>query len=96
MKLCIASPAFYPSDGGAQQRFRRYLPGLRERGIEVLDLTPAMQEGARRGEQLFFEIDGHPNLAGYTIVAEAVSAYLRENAERYALSTLTDLPPGEE
>ena len=48
-----------------------------ERGWEHLDLTDAFQRGARRGEQLFFEVDGHPNIAGYAIVAEALLEILQ-------------------
>lgn len=39
LKLCIASPSFYPTYGGAQLRFLRYLPGLRERGIDPYVFT---------------------------------------------------------
>jgi lysophospholipase L1-like esterase len=28
------------------------------------------------GDQLFFEVDGHPNRAGYRVIAEEVLAYL--------------------
>ena len=34
-RLCLASPLFYPTYGGSQLRFMRYLPGLRERDLEV-------------------------------------------------------------
>jgi glycosyltransferase involved in cell wall biosynthesis len=34
-RLCLASPVFYPSYGGSQLRFMRYLPGLRERSLDV-------------------------------------------------------------
>lgn len=41
-KLCLASQHFFPTHGGAQLRFLRYLPGLLKRGIEtrVLSGTP--------------------------------------------------------
>jgi hypothetical protein len=35
VKLCLASPVFFPTYGGSQLRFLRYLPGFRERGIDV-------------------------------------------------------------
>lgn len=43
LSLCLASPTFFPTHGGAQLRFLRYLPGLRTRGIhtEVLTGTPS-------------------------------------------------------
>ena len=31
----------------------------------------------RRGERLFFENDGHPNAAGYRLIAEQTAAYLK-------------------
>ena len=34
-RLCLASPVFYPTYGGSQLRFMRYLPGLRERDLDV-------------------------------------------------------------
>jgi glycosyltransferase involved in cell wall biosynthesis len=35
VRLCLASHHFFPTHGGATLRFLRYLPGLRERGIET-------------------------------------------------------------
>ncbi len=34
-RLCLASPVFYPTYGGSQRRFLSYLPGLRERGLDI-------------------------------------------------------------
>lgn len=34
-RLCLASPLFFPTYGGAQLRYLRYLPGLRARGLDV-------------------------------------------------------------
>ncbi len=46
LKLCVASPHFYPTYGGAQLRYLRYLPGLRERGVDawVATGTPLVEE----------------------------------------------------
>ncbi len=46
MKLCVASPHFYPTYGGAQLRYLRYLPGLRARGVDawVATGTPLLEE----------------------------------------------------
>ena len=46
VKVCLASPSFFPTYGGAQLRFLRYLPGLQARGInvEVLTGTPTLKE----------------------------------------------------
>jgi hypothetical protein len=64
--------------------------GLRDlfdsRGIEYLDLVPGFREHARAGEQLFFEVDGHPNQRGYALAGELVLNHLRANAARYGLA----------
>lgn len=38
-KLCIATPLFFPTYGGAQLRYLRYLPGLLSRGLDVSVFT---------------------------------------------------------
>ena len=35
MRLWLASPHFYPTYGGAQNRYRGYIPGFLERGMDV-------------------------------------------------------------
>jgi glycosyltransferase involved in cell wall biosynthesis len=56
--LCLASQHFFPTHGGAQLRFLRYLPGLRERGIEtrVLSGTPKLKKLA--GPKPINDLDG--------------------------------------
>jgi lysophospholipase L1-like esterase len=54
---------------------------LSETGLPHLDLTPYFQAGARQGERLFFEVDGHPNAAGYRLIAEVVLDHLRSPAQ---------------
>ncbi len=44
MRLCVASPLFYPTYGGSQLRFARYLPVLRAQGIEVEVFTGTPKE----------------------------------------------------
>jgi lysophospholipase L1-like esterase len=56
-----------------------------ERGIEYLDLGPAFRARAAAGERLFFETDGHPNPAGYALVARLVLSHLIEHGPRYGL-----------
>jgi lysophospholipase L1-like esterase len=58
---------------------------LENSGIDYLDLTPSFRERARAGEKLFHEVDGHPNIRGYALIAESVRAYLKANAARYGL-----------
>jgi len=48
IKLCLVSPIFYPTYGGAELRFMRYLPGFRQRHIDcrVLTGTPLAEDTA--------------------------------------------------
>lgn len=42
-RLWLTSPHFYPTYGGAQSRYRRYIPGLLARGLDVQILTGTPQ-----------------------------------------------------
>jgi len=55
--------------------------------IESLDLLPSFREQARSGARLFFQVDGHPNLSGQSLVAEDILGYLKANAARYGLTS---------
>jgi glycosyltransferase involved in cell wall biosynthesis len=48
IKVCLASPHFFPTHGGAQLRFLRYVSGLSARGVfvEVFAGTPKAKEAA--------------------------------------------------
>ena len=59
-------------------------------GIPYFDLTPGFRASARQGEGLFFEVDGHPNAAGYRLMADLVLQHLRDNADRYDLARAHD------
>jgi lysophospholipase L1-like esterase len=64
-------------------------------GLPYLDLTPYFQARAREGERLFFEVDGHPNAAGYRLVAEVVLDDLRDSGQGMALAGIHKGPtPG--
>jgi lysophospholipase L1-like esterase len=63
-----------------------FVAAFEEAGIPYLDLTPPLQARARQGERLFFEVDGHPNAAGYRLMADVVLDYLRSNPGRYDLA----------
>ena len=39
IKLCLVTNLFYPIPAGGAERFRRYAPGLRERGIDLEVIT---------------------------------------------------------
>ena len=57
-------------------------------GLPYLDLTPDFQARAREGERLFFEVDGHPNAAGYRLIAEVVLDHLRSTPQASSLAGL--------
>jgi hypothetical protein len=59
---------------------------LAQLGWNVLDLQPPLMERAQAGEQVYFEIDGHPNKRGYEVIAEALLAHLEEHAEALGLA----------
>jgi lysophospholipase L1-like esterase len=62
-----------------------FVTAFKEQGIPFLDLTPHLQEYARAGQKLYFEIDGHPNAQGYQLIAQVVHEHLKNNARRYGL-----------
>jgi hypothetical protein len=62
-------------------------------GIEYVDVIPVFRQHAAAGELLFFEVDGHPNAAGYALIAATVLSYLKEHGERYALEDFQRNPP---
>ncbi|HHT9119422.1 MAG TPA: SGNH/GDSL hydrolase family protein [Candidatus Hypogeohydataceae bacterium YC41] len=49
-----------------------------EQGITCLDLTPAFQEHAKKGEQLYYTEDGHWNKEGNHLAAEAILDFLKQ------------------
>jgi len=57
-------------------------------GIEYLDLAPAMRARAAEGEQLFYEVDGHPNPTGQALIARLVHEHLTRHADRYGIDAL--------
>ncbi|MGH8131361.1 MAG: SGNH/GDSL hydrolase family protein [Steroidobacteraceae bacterium] len=66
-------PLIGESSPDASSSLREYLA---QRQIEFLDLTPAFQRRLAAEEPLFFPNDGHPNEAGYSLIAREVAAYI--------------------
>jgi hypothetical protein len=54
---------------------------LEKSGIEHLDLTPAFRKRAAQGQQLFFEVDGHPNTAGHELIAREALDFLKSTTK---------------
>ncbi len=61
---------------------------IEQLGMDYVDTTATFQQRAQAGEQLFFEIDGHPNRQGYRLIAHDVLAYLKREAARFNLHDL--------
>jgi lysophospholipase L1-like esterase len=57
-----------------------------KRGLEYVDLAPVFRAHAQGGEQLFYEVDGHPNPAGQALIARIVQEHVRAHAARYGLT----------
>lgn len=60
--------------------YRDYLVRvLKERGIDVLDLTPYLEQPAEGNTaDYYFNYDGHWNAAGHALAAEKIAEHLRE------------------
>ncbi|MDW8369832.1 MAG: GDSL-type esterase/lipase family protein [Geminicoccaceae bacterium] len=64
---------------------------LERRGVPLLDLGEILRaEASPRGPALYFEVDGHPNLKGQAIIAEAVAAWLEDVALQAGSARATD------
>lgn len=81
---------------------REPFPGLTEplgsvltndEGMAVIDLSEPLRKRAARGEQLFFEVDGHPNALGNRVIAEVVIQYLRTHAQALGLDDWSQAEP---
>lgn len=73
-------------DDPVPQVLNSFVQALEQRGIPYLNLAGPVREVARQGRRLFFTVDGHPNTAGYRVIADAVLAHLRQHARTYGLT----------
>jgi glycosyltransferase involved in cell wall biosynthesis len=58
-RLCLATPVFFPTYGGAQLRYLRYLPGLRRHGADVCVFTGTATPLDFTPEDVYEEWSGH-------------------------------------
>lgn len=72
-------------DKPAPALIEKFRPALEAEGIPFLDLTPYLRDRTREIGPVFFEVDGHPNVAGYQVIADVVVDYLREHGAAYGL-----------
>jgi hypothetical protein len=63
-------------DEGYEAARRRVAAMCAENNIDFLDLTPILQQHAEAEEQLYFSWDGHWNVSGHHVVAQAIYEYL--------------------
>ena len=85
-----------PSGGPDPDPGRPLRVKLGELGVPYLDLLPGFRSHAAKGEVLFFEADGHPNVRGYALIAGLVLGYLKNNAKEHDLKDLSKVPPHKE
>ena len=65
---------------------------LEQRDIDYFDLAPVFRERAWDGRALYHEVDGHPNILGYQLIAETIAEHLNHNALEYGIDVAV---PGE-
>jgi hypothetical protein len=53
--------------------------------VRYVDLGPEFRAAAAGGQHLYREVDGHPNEAGYRVIADRVGAYLTEHGRELGL-----------
>ncbi|HVL18403.1 MAG TPA: hypothetical protein VM387_10420 [Gemmatimonadales bacterium] len=59
---------------------------LARRGIDYIDFSGPFTAQAKAGRSIYFELDPHPNRAGYALIARTVSEYLQRHATALGLS----------
>jgi len=79
-------------DKPAPALIENFRPALEAQHIPFIDLTPYFRARAREVGPLFLEVDGHPNEAGYRLVADVVIEYLNEHGAVHGLDASQPQP----
>jgi lysophospholipase L1-like esterase len=69
----------------APAMIEKFRPALEGQGIPFLDLTPYLRARTREIGPVFHEVDGHPNVAGYEVIADVVVDHINEHGAAYGL-----------
>jgi hypothetical protein len=83
--VCLLANHYYPFFSGAGERFRRYAPGLRERGIQLRVITLNREDSISKEMIGSVPVRRMPFHAGegFSIYSEFVSTYLLRKAIQY-------------
>jgi lysophospholipase L1-like esterase len=65
---------------------------LARRGVDYIDFTGPFTAEAKAGRSVYFELDPHPNQAGYAVIARTVSEYLERHATALGLNLTAAAP----
>lgn len=65
---------------------------LARRGIDYIDFTEPFTAQAKAGRTVYFELDPHPNQAGYALIARTVTDYLERHATALGLNLTASAP----
>jgi lysophospholipase L1-like esterase len=83
----VAERVYLPQQGVDFPRLSQRLEDTlkRDPGMAVFNLGGPFIDLATKGRTLYFEVDGHPNVLGNKVIADALAQYLRTNARSLGL-----------
>jgi hypothetical protein len=72
-------------DKPAPALIEEFRSALEAHDIPFIDLTPYLRARTREIGPVFYEVDGHPNVAGYQVIADVVVDHISEHRAAYGL-----------
>ncbi|MBM4298184.1 MAG: hypothetical protein FJ143_10635, partial [Deltaproteobacteria bacterium] len=75
----IKAPLDFPSHLDMNRVRRKVLEYCGSKAIACFDLSPALKRDAGQNKQLYFRTDGHWNIEGNRVVAEAIREFVGQN-----------------